>query len=114
LDLDSKNAKSKRNVVIEWPCIVEWHSKPHFKIKQNSDLKGDKTSYLDEMWIDNNLFKKYWQIDNINRVLKDHSAGNRLILNDVTHAQPIYKAGPVNSKYHGQINRCNFDRYVPE
>lgn len=64
------------------------------------------------LYVESNLkFKKFWQTDEVKGILADDSTKNRLIVFHtgsenvfVAGAQLTYKAGSMNSDYHGYMN----------
>ncbi|XP_046686779.1 piggyBac transposable element-derived protein 3-like [Homalodisca vitripennis] len=80
-------------------------------IKKCRDDKK-KIFYLDETWIDSNLtFQRCWQSLEVDGVLPDMNAANRVIVLDIGSqdgflkgGRLIYKANCSTGEYHGQMN----------
>ncbi|XP_054265845.1 uncharacterized protein LOC128988514 [Macrosteles quadrilineatus] len=116
-----KKCGSKRKCLIERPDIVNWRFKYLRGIRKLREQKR-KIFYLDETWIDSNLtFQKCWQSVDVDGVLPDMNASNRVIVVDIGSNEGflqggrlIYKANSAKGDYHGQMNFSNFEKWIRE
>ncbi|PSN41320.1 hypothetical protein C0J52_20240 [Blattella germanica] len=79
-----RRCRSKRQILIEKPSIVQWCHEFLIKMK---DLResGKEIFYLDETWLDSNINvrKCCWQSDDVFGVPENYSAGNQLRKGDI-------------------------------
>lgn len=116
-----KKCGSKRKILIERPDIVNWRFEYLRKIK-NHRLNNKNIFYLDETWIDSNLtFQRCWQSPEVDGVLADMNASNRVIVVDIGSqdgflkgGRLMYKANCSTGDYHGQMNGVNFEKWIKE
>lgn len=116
-----KKCGSKRKILIERPDIVNWRFNYLKEIKKHRE-NNKKIFYLDETWIDSNLtFQRCWQSPEVDGVLADMNAANRVIVVDIGSedgflkgGRLMYKANCSTGDYHGQMNGVNFEKWIKE
>ncbi|XP_054281395.1 uncharacterized protein LOC128999064 [Macrosteles quadrilineatus] len=116
-----KKCGSKRKCLIERLDIVNWRFKYLREIRKLREQKR-KIFYLDETWMDSNLtFQKCWQSVDVDGVLPDMNASNRVIVVDIGSNEGflqggrlIYKGNSAKGDYHGQMNFSNFEKWIRE
>lgn len=88
--------------------------------KNNSSVRGKKTIYIDETWLDNDItVNKCWQNEQVFGVTSNMRSSGRLIVvhvgsvtGFVPNADVIFKAGCATGDYHGQMNEENFKHWM--
>nr|XP_042912462.1 uncharacterized protein LOC122272631 [Parasteatoda tepidariorum] len=115
-----KRCKNQRHILMERSNIVSWRFRFLREIRKFREEKR-KIIYLDETWLDSNLyFNKCWTDEKVGIIIKD-SAGYRLIVvhagsesGFIPNAGLIFRAGSASGDYHGQMNFENFEKWIIE
>ena len=105
---------TRRTVLIERPDIINWTSKYLRSIKKYR-AEGRNIVYVDESWVDNLIFSKCWQSDDIVGVMTNTSLSNCLILLNAKWYRRFYTQRIFNiQSWAHQMNGENFTKWMLE